>query len=182
MMNTEERKYRFSEIMSSVSLLPEIDMESKSDEDNEMASEWLLPNLTKNVGDKKISDAILCQAFREDNEFRFKLIALLCNSATHRINECVDNNTSPNEDDMQALALSANLLWGSGQTTALFGLLGMIGTVCNRFDIRVPILSTAFIVDNDGIDNFGKLDPIALLEGKVSKKDVKGVVSQNDSE
>jgi hypothetical protein len=182
MMNTEERKYRFSEIMSSVSLLPDVDMESKDDEDTEMAQEWVLPNLTKHVGDKKIGDAILCQALREGSEFKFKLIALLCNSATRRINECEQNDTIPTDDDMNALAISANVLWSAGQTTALFGLLGMIGTVCNRFELDLPILSTAFIVDSDGIDKFGKLDPIALLEGKVSKKDVIDVTSQDDSE
>lgn len=181
-MNTEERKYRFSEIMSTVSLLPDVDMESVSDEENEMAQEWLLPNLTKNVSDRKISDAILCQALRENMEFKFKLVALLCNSATHSLNEHVENETKPSEDDITALAIGANLLWSAGQTLSLFGLLGMIGQVCARFDMKLPILAKAFLADSDGIENFGKLDPIALLEGNVSKQDVVDTVSQDDSE
>jgi len=181
-MNTEERKYRFSEIMSAVSMLPDVDMDSVNTEESEMAQEWLLPNLTKDVSDRKISEAILCQALREDVEFKFKLVALLCNSATQRINECAENDTKPDADDMNALAIGANLLWCAGQTTSLFGLLGMIGQVCARFEIKVPPLAKAFLSENDGIDNFGKLDPMALLEGKVSKQDVVDIVSQDDSE
>jgi hypothetical protein len=179
-VNTDERKYRFAEIMSAVSMLPDVDMESGDDE--EEAQNWYLPNLTKNVSDRKISDAILCQALREDTEFKFKLLALLTNSATKNINECVDNDTKPTEDDMNALAISANLLWSDGQVTALFGLLGMIGQTCARFELKVPKLCKAFLMGNEGINNFGKLDPYALLEGNVSKLDVKNTVSQNDSE
>lgn len=181
-MNTEERKYRFSEIMSTVSMLPEIDMESVNEDDSEMSQEWLLPNLTKNVADRKIGDAILCQALREDIEFKFKLVALLCNSATKRLNECRENDSTPTEDDMTALAIGANLLWSAGQTTSLFGLLGMIGEVCMRFDLKVPKLAKAFLVDNAGIDNFGKIDPISLLEGKVSQQDIRDTIPQDDTE
>ena len=179
-MNTEERKYRFAEIMSAVSMLPDVDMESGDDE--EEAQNWYLPNLTKNVSDRKISDAILCQALREDTEFKFKLLALLTNSATKNINECVENDTKPTEDDMTALAIGANLLWSDGQITALFGLLGMIGQACARFEMKVPKLCKAFIVGNEGISNFGKLDPYALLEGTVSKLDVRNTTTQDDSE
>lgn len=180
-MNTDERKYRFSEIMSAVSMLPDVDMNSDDDAPDESQG-WLLPNLTKNVSDRKITDAILCQALREDTEFKFKLLALLTNSATKNINECVDNDSKPTDDDMSALAISANLLWSEGQVTALFGLLGMIGQACARFELKVPKLCRAFLVSNEGISNFGKLDPYALLEGSVSKLDVNNTVSQDDSE
>jgi hypothetical protein len=180
-VNTEERKYRFAEIMSAVSLLPDVDMESDEDAPDE-AQEWLLPNLTKNVSDRKVGDAILCQAMREDTEFKFKLLALLTNSATENINRCVDTDSVPSDDDMTALAIGANLLWSEGQVTALFGLLGMIGQTCARFSLKVPNLCKAFLADNEGVQNFGKLDPYALLEGSVSKKDVKNTLSQDDSE
>lgn len=180
-MNTDERKYRFAEIMSAVSMLPDVNMHDDSDVPDE-SQEWLLPNLTKNVSDKKMTDAILCQALREDTEFKFKLLALLTNSATENINRCVDNDSKPTDDDMGALAIGANLLWSEGQITALFGLLGMIGQACARFELKVPKLCKAFLVGNEGINNFGKLDPYALLEGNVSKLDVRNTTTQDDSE
>jgi hypothetical protein len=179
-MNTEERKYRFSEIMSAVSMLPDLDMES--DEVDEDTQDWVLPNLTKSLSDKKIGDAILCQAFRENTEFKFKLLALLCNSATRNINKCAEEDTTPTSDDLHALAISANLLWSEGQVTSLYGLLGMIGQTCIRFDVKVPKLGQAFLMGNEGINNFGKINPYDLLEGKVSRKDVENTVSQDDSE
>jgi hypothetical protein len=179
-VNTEERKYRFSEIMSAVSMLPDLDMES--DEVDEDTQTWVLPNLTKNLSDKRISEAILCQAFREDREFKFKLLALLCNSATQNINKCAEEETTPTSDDLHALAICANLLWGEGQVTSLYGLLGMIGQTCVRFDVKVPKLGQVFLMGNEGIDNFGKINPYDLIEGKVSRKDVEDKFSHNDSE
>lgn len=180
-MNVEERKYRFSEIMSAVSMLPEVDMESDDDEDIENAGDWVLPNLTKGLSDKKLVNAILCQAHREKDEFKFKLLALLTNSAMRSMNE-LDDDEKPSKDDIYALSISANILWGDGQAKALYGLLGMIGSLTARYEMKLPDLATAFLRPNSGIEKFGKLDPFALLEGEVSPDDVKEIMNQDDGE
>lgn len=181
-MNVAERKYRFSEIMSAVSMLPTVDMDSNDEADVENAGDWVLPNLTKGLSDTKLVNAILCQAHREDSEFKFKLLALLTNSAIKSINARMESDSEPNPDDVYALAISANILWGDGQAKALYGLLGMLGSYTASNDIKLPDLATAFLRPNSGIEKFGKLDPFALLEGEVSQDDVQGVMSQDDGE
>lgn len=178
-MNTQDRKYRFGEIMSAVGLLPELQMSDDLAElEAETAQDWVLPNLTKGVSDMGIANAILCQVQRENTEFKFKLIALLTNSAMKGLSECEDDD-KPSEDDLYAIAICANVLWGEGQVKGLYQLLGLLGGVCGKFDVRVPDLATAFLRPNDGIENFGKLDPIALLEGEVTSDDVQGVMNQD---
>lgn len=182
-MNKAERLYRFGEIMSAVGLLPDIDVDddSQSEIGSEIAKEWLLPSLS-GVSDSKLSNAILCQAQREDVEFKFKLIALLTNSALRSISDSAEKDEKPSEDDLYAIAISANVLWSEGQVKGLYQLLGLLSTVCNNFDMKVPILATAFLRTNDGIENFGKLDPIALLSGELTSDDVDGVMNQYTGE
>ena len=163
-MNTAERLYRFGEIMSSVELLPDLTMEDEVAEDEaESAQEWVLPNLTKGLSDEALSEALLCQVQRADNEEKFKLVALLTNSATRAVHDHMANETAPTEDDMNALAISANILWGEGQTKGLYQMLGLLSHICSQFDMDIPKLATTFIRPNGGIEYFGKFDPIAIL-------------------
>lgn len=172
-MDTLERKYRFSEIMSTVSLLPDIQMTDDSlPEEVEMVTEWVLPNLTKGLSDEPMKNAILCQAFREDEEFKFKLIALLTNSAQEGLVQAKEADTKPNNEDLEALAICANILWAEGQAKGLFQLLGMLGSVCTAFDVEIPSLATMFLRSNSNVSGYGKLDPIAILEGSVSDSDI----------
>jgi len=172
-MNNAERLYRFGEIMSTVGLLPDLTMEDDvAEEEASSAQDWVLPNLTKNLSDSGLGQAILCQSLRENEEFKFKLVALLTNSPTKALHDCQENDTSPTDDDVEALALSANILWSSGQTKGLYQMLGLLSHICSQFDRDIPYLATAFIRDNDGITTFGRLDPLDLLAGKVSKEDV----------
>ena len=176
-MLVEDRKYRFLELMSAVSMLPSVDME-----DNELAEgseEWVFPNLTKDIADSDLRDAILCQALREDIEFKFKLVACLTNSVRMSVRSKMDNDTKPNEDDLEALAISANVLWAEGQVTALYGLLGMLGSICAQFDLKMPELATAFLRGNRGIEGFGKLDPLAIINGDVGLHDI-DLLTQED--
>lgn len=163
-MNSAERLYRFSEIMSSVNLLPELTMEDDiAEEEAESAQEWVLPNLTQGLSDSKLGEAILCQILREDEQTKFKLVALLTNSATRSVHECMANDTAPSEDDIEALAISANVLWGTGQTKGLYQLLGLMSHICSQFDLDIPELGKAFIRPNGGIENFGRFDPLEIL-------------------
>jgi hypothetical protein len=179
-MNTEERKYRFGEIMSAVGLLPELSMQDDvAEQEAEGAQDWVLPNLTKGVSDTGVANAILCQVQREDTEFKFKLVALLTNSAMKNFQECAEYDKKPSKDDLHAIAICANVLWGEGQVKGLYQMLGLLGSVCGNYDMRIPELATAFLRPNDGIENFGKLDPIALLEGEITPDDVEEILSQD---
>lgn len=180
-MNKAERLYRFSEIMSSVELLPSLTMEDEmSDEEAKSAQEWLLPNLTKGLSDKYLSEALLCQIQRENEEYKFKLVALLTNSATKAFHDCKENDTEPSDDDLQAIAISANILWGIGQTKGLYQILGLLSHVCAQFDRKIPSLATAFIRANNGVESFGRLDPLALLAGDVTPSDVMQAVQERE--
>jgi hypothetical protein len=161
-MNATERKYRFSEIMSTVSLLPDVDMES-----HELASTegWVLPNSTDGLSDSKIRDAIISQTVRENTEFKFKVVALLCNTATNNINSHAHDETKPTEDDLEAFAISAHVLWSIGHTTSLFGVLGMLAQICENFDMQVPKSVILLLRPNSGFTNFGNADPFKILEG-----------------
>lgn len=180
-MNAEERKYRFGEIMSAVGLLPDMDVddEGMAELQADTAQEWILPSLTKGVSDSGITNAIMCQVQRENTEFKFKLIALLTNSAMKGFAESAEYDKEPNKDDLYAIAICANVLWAEGQVKGLYQLLGLLGSVCANHDIKVPDLATAFLRPNDGIENFGKLDPIALLEGDITPDDVAEIMSQD---
>jgi len=179
-MNTEERVYRFGEIMSAVGLLPDLDMSDEvAEAEAEGAQEWLLPNLTKGVSDVSMTNAILCQVQRENTEWKFKLIALLTNSAMQGLNESAEYDKEPSKDDIYAIAICANVLWGEGQVKGLYQLLGLLSGVCSRFDMKVPELATVFLRPNDGVENFGKLDPIALLQDEISLDDVKEIMNQD---
>ena len=178
-MNNEERKYRFSEIMSAVDMLPSIEVDSPvTPESAEMVGEWILPDTTKGLLDERMKNAILCQAFRENDEFKFKLIALLSNSALKGFREARENDTKPSEEDLQALAICANILWADGQAKGLFQLLGLIGNVCSNFEVPLPTLSTVFLRSNNGVDRYGKLSPISILEGNVSYDNVRNALAE----
>lgn len=180
-MNNQERKYRFTEIMSTVSLLPDIEVHGEPTlEEAEMMNGWVLPNRTAGLMDDKIKDAILCQAFREDEGFKFKLVALLSNSAIQGISEARIKDTKPSDEDLQALAISANILWAEGQAKGLFQLLGMLGSICTSADVELPTLSTLFLRSNGDIERYGKLDPIAILEGNVTYDNVKNALSDGE--
>lgn len=180
-MNNQDRKYRFSEIMSTVSLLPDMEMTGEPTlEQAEKLNEWFIPNSTEGLMDTQIKDAILCQAFREDENFKFKLVALLSNTAMKGIVEARQNDNKPNPEDLQALAISANILWAEGQGLGLFQLLGLIGSICANTDTELPSLATLFLRANADIDRYGKLDPIAILEGNVTYSHVKEALSDGE--
>lgn len=176
-MNKTDRQYRFSEIMSAISMLPSVDMENG---DSEGAEDWILPYLTKGIADSKLRDAIICQTLRENEEFKFKVVATLSNSAKLSIQQKVEADESPSDDDMEALGISANILWSLGQDVALYGLLGMLGSICARFDLDLPPISKAFLKSHAGIAQFGKIDPLKILSEEVTPKDINTALYEED--
>jgi hypothetical protein len=166
-MNVAERKYRFSEIMSTVSLLPDISMDdSDANEGAEIAQEWVLPNLTMGLSDKRLQNSIICQALRENTEFQFKIVALLTNSATNSIQQKIDNDDKPSDEDVEAIGVGANILWSIGETTGLFQTLGLLGSLRANFDVSLPTNAYNFLRSNGGVEAYGQLDPLSILEGE----------------
>lgn len=174
-MNNDDRKYRFHELMATISMLPDVDMESG---DSEGAEDWVFPNLTKGLADKQLRDAVLAQVFRNDSEFAFKAVATISNSALASIRAKQEADDKPSKDDLEALSISANILWGIGQTTALMGMLGMIGSVCGNFELDTPDLAKAIFRGNDKAEAFGKLDPISILEGTLKLGSIKDLSAE----
>lgn len=152
-------KDRFTEIMFSIEMLPAVD--TKSQEVEEFLQEATLPNLTQDLSNGKLFSALMCQTFKENDEFHMKLCALLGNSALKSITD-KDNAT---RDDLSALCLLANILWVDGNMKSLLGILGTIGGICMKYDLGVPIYLSSILNDNEGAEKFGEFDPYKLLEG-----------------
>ena len=157
-----DAKYRFSELMSAISMLPSVDMDNN--EPAEEAQDWVFPDTTKGLANPNLRNAILCQAFREDREFQFKLVACLSNSAIANMKA----NSEPCKDDLEALSIALNVLWGAHQYTAMFGLGGLLSSVCASTNNDLPDLALAFLQQSDSTEKFAKLDPIALAEGNIA--------------
>ena len=178
-MNKQDRKSRFTEIMTSVELLPEIDMDDNQDAPDE-AQEWILPNLTEGFDDPLLRNAILCQSMRGDEQFRFKIIALMTNSALKEVSKAIEDEQMLNESVVDALSVALNLLWADGMGGNVFGMGAMLYSTCMRFDIELPELATAVLRPNKNVSRFGSLDPNSILEGTVGIDDVKRVASEGE--
>jgi hypothetical protein len=170
-MNQDELNYRFSEIATTIDLLPEVNMEGESPD----TDEWRLPNGTLGLSDPTLYSALLCQAIKGEQDYRFKFVATITNTAIDSINNKVTHDQEPNEDDLTALAISINVLWAEGVAGGLFKVLGLMANILERHDgLEMPNLATAIFRPNENVDMFGKLDPIEILNGL----DIAGMFNQ----
>jgi hypothetical protein len=170
-MNQDELNYRFSEIATTIDLLPEVNMEGESPD----TDEWRLPNGTLGLSDPTLYSALLCQALKGAEDYRFKFVATITNTAIDSINNKVTHDQEPNEDDLTALAISINVLWAEGVAGGLFKILGLMANILERHDgLEMPNLTTAIFRPNENVDMFGKLDPIDILNGL----DIAGMFNQ----
>jgi len=170
-MNRDELNYRFSEIATTIDLLPEVNMEGESPD----TDEWRLPNGTLGLSDPTLYSALLCQALKGAQDYRFKFVATITNTAIDSINNKVTHDQEPNEDDLTALAISINVLWAEGVAGGLFKVLGLMANILERHDgLEMPNLATAIFRPNENVDMFGKLDPIEILNGL----DIAGMFNQ----
>lgn len=155
-MNKVERQYRFSELMTAIHLMEE-------DTDNPR-----LPNATQGLSDGKLRSAIMAQAFKEDEQFKVRLVNALANTA---LEPCA-NGDKPSNDDLSSLGMAIHLAWAVGAFHPLFTLIAMMGKVCDEFDCEIPKDLALILRPNKGVENFGKLDPIRILEGNYSIEEV----------
>ena len=155
-MNKVERQYRFSELMTAIHLMEE-------DTDNPR-----LPNATQGLSDGKLRSAIMAQAFKEDEQFKVRLVNALANTA---LEPCA-NGDKPSNDDLSSLSMAIHLAWAVGAFQPLFSLIGMMNRVCDEFECDIPQDLTLILRANNGVENFGKLDPHRILEGDYSPEEI----------
>jgi hypothetical protein len=170
-MNKDELNYRFSEIATTIDLLPEVNMEGESPD----TDDWKLPNGTLGLSDPTLYSALLCQALKGAQDYRFKFVATFTNTAIESINDKVSHDQAPSKDDLTALAITINVLWAEGVAGGLFKVLGLMANILERHDgLELPDLATAVFRPNEGADKFGTLDPIQILNGL----DIEGMFNQ----
>lgn len=155
-MNTQERQYRFAELMSAVHLL---DPESENPQ---------LPQGTLGLSDGKIKSAIMAQTLRESDEFQGKFINALANTALNHNHDEYGDPTPPNEDDLSALVIAIHIAWAVGAINPLLGLLGVMGRIQQYFDIELPDDLPLIFRPNGEANGFKKLDPLKILDDSIS--------------
>jgi hypothetical protein len=165
-MNITERKARFTEIMTTIELAPD---EISGVEE---AEALVFPNLTEGLSDFALKDALLAQTFRESEDFKVKFVSIMANTAMKSIMDKVKDDREPNDDDLYAFAITANVLWAEGQASHLFKVLGMISHTCQSFDLDIPELATVLLRPQDKASEFGKFSPMRLLEGDITIEEV----------
>lgn len=166
-MTTEERKYRFSEIMTAVHLTPTM-------ESAESGDEFRLPNGTTGLSDGRLRSAIMCQVFKEDEEFSARLVNVLANTAMESIN----TNDKPSEDDMYALSTAIHTCWGVGAFNPLLALLGVTGKISENFEIDIPEDISLVFRPNAHAQMFGKFNPLDMLDEDMDVEKFKTVIEK----
>lgn len=159
MNQIEKRKERFTEIVTSVELYQE---------DNEDTPH--LPNYAEGLSDGALRQALISHAFREGEVFTHRLTNILMGSAVMSLN---DRQERPNEDELHALGLSANLAWSMGQLPYLMNIYGIVGKLVTVFeDLDLPEDFSIILRPTGRVKDFGKLEPYALLEENVTPSDI----------
>ena len=165
-MDTQERKYRFTEIVTAITLLPDL---SESDDVP------TLPNTTVGLSDGNLKSALASQAFREGEVFSNKLVNALVGSAMTSMRE----KDKPSEDDMSALGLAMSLAWAHDEIPYFLSLAGLVAMIYEKHheedncDYIIPSEVLAIIGGNTKkARTFGQFEPYDLLEDKVSLTDL----------
>ena len=157
-MNTQELTYRFDEIMTAISLVDE-----KADMDT-----YQLPNGTLGLSNPALYSAILCEIMKHDDDFKMRA----CGTFTATAVRQVSTNHKASEDDLTALAITANICWEAGAGKSLFSTLGLLATIADQSEADLPSLSFSFLRSNRGAAKFGALDPYKILSGAVTDSDI----------
>ena len=162
-MNQDELKYRFTEIATTIDLLPEVNME---DDSTPETSDWVLPNGTLGLSNPALYSALICQTLKGGQDYRFKMVATLSNTALNSIKNKDSQDEAPNIDDLTAIAISINILWANGVANGLMQMMGMLVSIANRHDLEIPDLALAVFRPQSKVDKFNQLDPMRILDGQ----------------
>lgn len=166
-MNTlEERKYRFTEIVTAITLLPKL---------SEIDDVPTLPNYTIGLSNHNLRSALISQAIREGEEFSNKLVNALIGSAITSINEN-DNDKIPSQDDMSAIGLAMSLAWSHNELPYFLSLSGLLASIWEKnherveeSDYLIPSEISTILSVPKGVSEFGKFEPYDLLDDNSEK-------------
>jgi hypothetical protein len=169
-MNSNERKERFTEIMATIELLPDIEEESYDP---------MFPNGTMGFSDGNLKSAIMAQAMRNDDDFRGNLINALANTGFESCRLKHEADEAPSEDDVSAITLAIHVAWASGALTPMLMLLGGFGKMLVAMDLEVPDDLPLIFRSNQQVEaKAQKFDPIFLLDAEY--KDLLEMVVKSD--
>lgn len=156
-MNTQERKARFTEIMTSVELLGDPDNDDYSPN---------LPNGTLGLGDSHIKMALLAQVVRMDDEqFLGNMINSLAKTGFDALANRVMNDEQPTDDDLGCATMAVHTAWVIGAFTPMALMLGTYAKFLNELEVDVPADLMMILRPNSPISEGAKeQDPITLLE------------------
>ena len=166
-MTTEERRYRFSEIMTAVHLTPTMDKAESGDD-------FRLPNGTAGLSDGKLRSAIMCQVFKEDEEFSARLVNALANTAM----ESIQQHDKPSDDDMYALSIAIHTCWGVGAFNPLLALLGVTAKISDNFEVDIPEDISLIFRPNGHAQMFGKFNPLEMLDEDMDVEKFQSVIER----
>ena len=161
----EERKYRFTEIITAITLLPDL---------SELDEAPVLPQKTKGLADHNLKSALASQAFREGEQFSNKLVNALVGSAMTNIKD----NDNPTEDDMSAMGLAMSLAWAHGEVPYFLALSGLVAQVFERFhnddncDFIIPSEVMAIVGNGGKAKTFSQFEPYELLDDSISVQEM----------
>lgn len=173
-MNSTERKERFTELMATIELLPDIEDENY---------EPVFPKGTLGLSDGNLKTAIMAQAMRNDDDFRGNLINALANTGFDACHKAHEADTTPTDDDISAITLAIHVAWASGALTPMLMLLGAMGKMLAVLDIDTPDDLPLIFRSNASVEEKAqKFDPIALLDMDVLDllKDIMAKEQDND--
>jgi hypothetical protein len=157
-MNSIERKERFTEIMATIELLPDVDDESYDPK---------FPKGTLGLSDGNLKTAIMAQAMRGDEDFVGNLINALANTGFESVHAKNEADQEPDEDDLSAITLAIHVAWANGALAPMLMLLGGMGKMLSALDLDVPEDLPLIFRPNGMMKEKGQqFDPIALLDMK----------------
>lgn len=157
-MNSLERKERFTELMATIELLPDVDDESYDPK---------FPKGTLGLSDGNLKTAIMAQAMRGDEDFVGNLINALANTGFESVHAKNEADQEPSEDDLSAITLAIHVAWANGALAPMLMLLGGMGKMLSALDLDVPEDLPLIFRPNGMMKEKGQqFDPIALLDMK----------------
>lgn len=151
-MNT--KTYRFTEIVTTISLLPE--------NNDELTSEMMmLPNGTDGL-DESLYKALMTQSMHESCDWRAKLFTTLLNTAMTSVME----RESILEQDLWAFTIAANVAWASQAGTSAMKALGLLAHSAEQAEMEVPDYAFHFWKNPVTAEVLAKQDPYEFLGGE----------------
>ena len=151
-MNSKE--YRFTEIVTTISLLP--------DDTEEVTQEMLLlPNGTDGL-DEDLYRALMTQSMHEDDKWRAMFFTTLLNTTMSAVME----RSAILEQDLWAFTLAANVAWASQAGASAMKALGLLANTAESAGLELPDYAFSFFKDPDGAQVLVNQDPYKFLGGE----------------